>query len=108
MVAARSSHDPGYPGLRFDEAIHVHETAADFECARGCVVLVLHPYVAPGSGAQFGPGILGRRRHHLVDEIGRTVEFLERHCHAVRLHLDSYPNTDSAIDGMPDTPIIAL
>ena len=87
MIATRGSHNPRRTGLGLGEAIHVHETAPDFEGTCWCVVLVLDPHVASNTASQFGPGVLRRGRHHPVHQAGGAVELIERHSH--RLLLDS-------------------
>ncbi len=57
--------------------LEVHQAAANLEGSYGRVVLVLHPHLGTGAGAQKWPTDLRGWRHGAVHHLGRGLERVE-------------------------------
>src|SRR3954469_6524279 len=78
MIPSCRGNDTARADSAAAKRVHVDEAAANLECSRRRVVLVLHPHRGANTLVEERPPVLRCRRHRLVDEPGRRVESLER------------------------------
>ena len=90
MIAAGRRNDAGGLRMRLAQPIQIYKTAANFECARGRVIFMFHPDCAAGAAAKFGPCILRRSRHYLVNELCSTLQLGHVERYFLRMHNDSF------------------
>ncbi|MNN23265.1 hypothetical protein D3C81_1366570 [compost metagenome] len=70
MVATGRGDQPTGGIAACQQRAHIDQTAPDLEGPGGCVIFVLHPHLATQPLSQQRPGLLGRGRYMLVNEIG--------------------------------------
>src|SRR6202011_2115548 len=75
VIPTRRGDDAGDTLTRLSQGIQIDDPAANLECTDWSVILVLHPYFAPGSLGEAWPDILGRRQHCAMHELRCRLEF---------------------------------
>ena len=78
VIAARGGNDPGRIRPLPLQPVEIDQPAAHLEGADRRVVLMLHPDFAACALGKQRPGVLRRRRHGGVDDLGRVLNFLQR------------------------------